>query len=53
MSNNLYCTTDKLSDIICDNYSLLQVMSRFGLPLGFADNTVEEWCEAKKVSPCT
>ena len=49
MSNNLYCTTDKLSDIICDNYSLLQVMSRFGLPLGFADNTVEEWCEANQV----
>jgi regulator of cell morphogenesis and NO signaling len=38
-----------MSDIICDNYSLLQVMSRFELPLGFGDRTVEEVCKAHQV----
>ena len=32
-----YRSTDKMSDLICDNYSLLMVMSRFGLSLGFGD----------------
>ena len=30
-----YTPTDKMSDMICNNYILLQVMSRFGLSLGF------------------
>ena len=38
-----------MSDIICDNYSLLQVMSRFGLPLGFGDYSVEEVCKSSQV----
>lgn len=45
----IYIPTDKMSDIICDNYSLLQVMSRFGLPLGFGDYTVEEVCNSHQV----
>ena len=45
----IYIPTDKMSDIICDNYSLLQVMSRFGLPLGFGDYTVEEVCHSHQV----
>ena len=49
MSKKLYSSTDKMSDIICDNYSLLQVMSRFGLPLGFGDHTVEEVCNHHQV----
>lgn len=32
-----YKPTDKMIDLIGDNYSLLQVMSRFGLSLGFGD----------------
>ena len=32
-----YRSTDKMSDLICDNYSLLMVMSRFGLSLGFGE----------------
>ena len=44
-----YIPTDKMSDIICDNYSLLQVMSRFGLPLGFGDYSVEEVCQMHQV----
>ena len=42
-----------MADIICDNYSLLQVMSRFGLPLGFGDYTVEEVCHSHQVDCCT
>lgn len=38
-----------MADIICDNYSLLQVMSRFGLPLGVGDYTVEEVCNSHHV----
>ena len=41
-----------MSDIICDNYSLLQVMSRFDLPLGFGDHSVEEVCKSHQVD-CT
>lgn len=49
--NNLqkYKPTDKMIDIISDNYSLLQVMSRFGLSLGFGDKTVREVCEMNGV----
>ena len=39
-----YTPTDKMSYLICDNYTLLQVMSRFDLSLGFGDNTVQEVC---------
>lgn len=44
-----YCETEKMSDLICDNYSLLMVMSRFGLSLGFGDKSVKEVCEAQGV----
>lgn len=44
-----YRETDKMSDLICDNYSLLMVMSRFGLSLGFGDKNVKEVCEAQGV----
>ena len=44
-----YRATDKMSDLICDNYSLLMVMSRFGLSLGFGDKSVKDVCEAQGV----
>ena len=37
-----YSGTDKMSDLICENYNLLLVMSRFGLSLGFGDQTVQQ-----------
>lgn len=49
MSKKLYSPYDKMSEIICDNYSLLQVMSRFDIPLGFGDASVEEVCESQQV----
>ena len=45
----VYTPTDKMSDIICDNYSLLQVMSRFDIPLGFGDASVDEVCQTNQV----
>lgn len=38
-----------MSDLICDNYSLLMTMSRFGLSLGFGDKNVKDVCEAQGV----
>ena len=46
---NNYVPTDKMSDLICGNYTLLQVMSRFDLSSGFGDQTVQEVCRANGV----
>lgn len=48
-----YSGTDKMSDLICEDYKLLLVMSRFGLSLGFGDKTVKEVCEANGVDTRT
>ena len=39
-----YRATDRLCDLIVDNFSLLMVMSRFNIKLGFGDKTVEDVC---------
>ena len=44
-----YKSTDKMMDLIGDNYSLLQVMSRFGISLGFGGKTVQETCRMNGV----
>ncbi|KAA6306989.1 hypothetical protein EZS27_041347, partial [termite gut metagenome] len=44
-----YKPTDKMANLISDNYTLLQVISRFGLSLGFGDKTVKEVCEMNQV----
>ncbi len=44
-----YSPDDKMCDLIAENYSLLQVMSRFGLALGVGEKTVHEICEANQV----
>ncbi len=49
MHKGKYTSSDKMSDLICDNYSLLMVMSRFGIALGFGDKTVGEVCEMQNV----
>lgn len=48
-----YKETDKMSDIICDDYRLLQVISRFGLTFGFGDQTVATACTANGVDTMT
>ena len=45
----IYRPTDKMSDLICENYALLQVLSRFGISLGFGDRNVREVCEINNV----
>lgn len=48
-----YSLTDRLSDLIRDDCRLLQVMSRFALPLGFGDKTVQEVCDLHGVDAPT
>ncbi len=48
-----YKSTDKLRDLIRDNSSLLMVMSRFGISLGFGNKSVKEICEAQDVDTST
>ncbi|MGC9341556.1 MAG: hemerythrin domain-containing protein [Bacteroidales bacterium] len=40
----------KMADVIHFNYSLLPVITRFGIELGFGDKTVEEVCRDNEVN---
>lgn len=44
-----YSPSDKLWDLIDDNSELLMAISRFGIPLGFGDSTVEEICRKHNI----
>lgn len=48
-----YKGTDKMSDLICTQYAMLSVMSRFGIKLGFGDKTIREVCEDNGVDTAT
>lgn len=48
-SSKIYQADEKMSRLIGDNYSLLMVLSRFGIPLGFGDKTVQEVCTEHQV----
>lgn len=48
-----YKHSDKMSSVITRDYKLLQVMSRFGLALGFGDKTVAEVCQCSGVDTQT
>lgn len=41
-----YRATDKLSYVIANDYRLLQVMSRFGISLGFGGKTIYDVCQS-------
>ena len=43
MENN-YKRVDKLSWVLANDYRLLQIMSRFGISLGFGEKTIAEVC---------
>lgn len=47
--NSPYRDTDKMSDLICENYPMLLVMSRFGIALGFGEKNIGEVCKANGV----
>lgn len=51
-TNFIYTPDDRMVSLIADNYSLIQVMSRFGIKVGFGDKTVEEVCRENDVD-CT
>lgn len=48
-----YNETDKMSDVIASQPSLLQMICRFGIQLGVGDKTVREVCEASEVDTIT
>lgn len=48
-----YHADDKMISLISDDYHLLQVLSRFGIPLGFSDKTIKEVCTSEGVDCST
>ena len=48
-----YKETDKMFDLISNNYSMFLVMSRFGIKIGFGDKTIGDICRKNKVDICT
>jgi len=44
-----YRETDRMSELISENYPMLLVMSRFGINLGFGDKNIREVCEGNNV----
>jgi len=44
-----FSANEKMSDLIKEDHSLLMVISRFGLSLGFGDKTVKEVCESSNI----
>lgn len=52
-THKTYEPTDRMISIIRDNYSVLQSLESFGIPLGFGDKTVEEICQSHYVDTFT
>lgn len=48
-----YRENDKMSDLIRENYPMLLVLSRFGIPLGFGEKNIGEVCRANNVDTRT
>ncbi len=48
-----YTAQDKMCDLISDEYQALQIISRFGLPLGVGDKSIQEVCEEHHVHTIT
>lgn len=49
MYKSSYSGGDRMCDLVCDHYPVLQVMSRFGIALGFGDRTIAEVCDGHRV----
>lgn len=52
-SYGFYSPESKMADLIADNYNMLQVMSRFGISLGFGNQSVEQVCSENGVDCST
>ncbi|MBP5380841.1 MAG: response regulator transcription factor [Bacteroidaceae bacterium] len=48
-----YHGSDPMSDVISDDYRMLQMITRFGITLGFGDKTVSETCKEAGVDTDT
>ena len=48
-----YKETDLMGDLVCGNYPMLLVMTRFGIKLGFGDKTIAKVCEENEVDTKT
>lgn len=48
-----YKKSDKMYDLICENYQMLLVLSRFGIALGFGDKNIGEVCRENGVDENT
>lgn len=44
-----YCASDRMRDVLDDNPSILPVLSRFGIPLGFGNSSVSDVCHDNSV----
>ncbi len=44
-----YKPSDLMCDVICDDHSMLLVVNRFGIPLGFGNGTIEDVCSANNI----
>lgn len=53
ISAGQYRRTDKLRDVVADQPMLLMALSRFGIPLGFGDDSVETVCDRAGVDVAT
>lgn len=51
--NGKYQEADRMSDLICENYPMVLVMSRFGIALGFGEKNIGEVCRQNGVDPGT
>ena len=48
-----YVANDHIRDLVRNNSSLIMVLGRFGIPLGFGDKTVRDVCELHNVDERT
>lgn len=46
---NQYTAKDKMCDLMCSEHQALQIISRFGLPLGVGDKTIADVCAENNV----
>ncbi len=56
IDNNIstgFSLNTRMSDLICDNYPLLLIITRYGIPLGFGEETLGQICEKHKVDAST
>ena len=48
-----YLPTDRMSELVGDNYTMLLVLGRFGIPLGFGDRSIDDICHRHGVDTQT